>query len=155
MSFLNVFCLYEFSECFCLYGFSDCFLSLWVFWICLYECVLRNRQKRVRMAGFVFTNPWGDGNTLVCGEMVVDRPTQSVTHIANGVYLGFVWCVMARPHQFIVTRCLAHVVFCESVEFEVVVLLRVAEVLPGSHGCLGCRRCLVSNISLIVWLFVE
>ena len=101
----------------------------------------------------MFTNPCGDGKMLVCGESVVDRPTQSVTHIANGVYLGFVWCVMARPHQFIVTRCLAHVVFCGSVEFEVVVLLRVAEVLPGSHGCLGCRKCLVSLIS--VCLFVE
>jgi len=85
------------------------------------------------MVGFVFTNPCGDGNTLVCGEMVVDRPTQSVTHIANSVYLGFVWRVMERPHHVIIERYLAHVVFRGSVEFEVVVLLRVAEVLPGGH----------------------
>jgi hypothetical protein len=40
---------------------------------------------------------------------------------------------MARPHHVIVERYLAHVVFRGSVEFEVVVLLRVAEVLPGGH----------------------
>jgi hypothetical protein len=101
----------------------------------------------------VFTYPCGDGKMLVCGESVVDSPTQTVTRIADSVYLGFVWCVMARPHHVIIAWYLANVVFRGSVEFEVVVLLRVAEVLPGSHGCLGCRRCLVSLIS--VCLFVE
>ena len=85
------------------------------------------------MVGFVFTNPCGDGDMLVCSESVVDRPTQSVTHIANCVYLGFFGCVIAWPHHVIVERYLANVVFRGSVEFEVVVLLRVAEVLPGGH----------------------
>ena len=98
---------------------------------CLYECVLRKGGEWNRMVGFVFSNPRGDGKVLVCGESVVDRPTQSVTHITDSVYLGFAWCVMV--HQFIVTRYLEHVVFRGSVEFEVVVLLRVAEVLPGGH----------------------
>ena len=89
------------------------------------------------MVGFVFANPSGDGKVLVCGESVVDRPTQSVTRIADSVYLGFARCVMV--HQFIVARCLAHVVFCGSVEFEVVVLLRVGEVLPGGHFAWGRR----------------
>ena len=91
------------------------------------------RKEWVRVVGFVFTNPCWDSEAFVRGEWVVDRPTQSATHITDSVYLGFVWRVMAWPHHVIVARYLAYVVFRGSVEFEVVVLLRVAEVLPGGH----------------------
>ena len=81
-------------------------------------------------------------------QSVVNRPDQSVACFTDSIDLPL--CRSVVVHQVVVLRKLSDVVFYRGVEFHVVVLLLVGEVLPGAHTHL------TFSVSLIaLCLFVD
>ena len=93
-------------------------------------------------------NPSCDSKVLVRVQSVVNRPDQSVACFTDSIDLRL--CRSVVVHQVVVLRKLPNVVFYRGVEFHVVVLLLVGEVLPGGH-----TRLSVSVSLIALCLFVD
>lgn len=93
-------------------------------------------------------NPSCDSKVLERVQSVVNRPDQSVACFTDSIDLPL--CRSVVVHQVVVLRKLPDVVFYRGVEFHVVVLLLVGEVLPGGH-----TRSSVSVSLIALCLFVD